>query len=149
MSTVTDPAPPAPAAPSVMLSPASAPPFGGARSQSAHRIQLVLSACFVLATWISLRPFAFTGLTGVMLALLTINSIFLVARYLPDGSIPGRAELPLLWCWAGAAAALLCLRSDGLGAAFAYFVAGHAGYRLVARRALAVATGRSSSVPAR
>ena len=104
-----------------------------------QRVQLGLALITIVLGVFLVRPLGFTGTDGVVLALLVINSLFMLGRFLPPGTIPARAEFPLLCCWAVAAAALLSLRSNTFAPAFAYFVSGNAGYRLDARRALFVA----------
>ncbi len=104
-----------------------------------QRVQAGMTVALIVLSFFWLQPIGITGLDGLVLALLLINSIFLVGRHLPQDLIPQRWAIPLLCCWAAAAAALLSLRSLGLAAAFAYFTAGHAGYRLRPRQAAAVA----------
>lgn len=104
-----------------------------------QRVQVGLSVLVVLLSWIWLRPLGITGPAGLVLALLLVNSIFVLGRHLPDGLVPPALDVPLLCCWAMSAAALLSLRSWGLASAFGYFVAGHAGYRLRLRPAAAIA----------
>lgn len=111
----------------------------GTRSGGDQRFQLVLSAIVVAGTWFSLLPLSLHGLDGLVLVLLVINTAFQLARHLPVGAVPHRFDLPLICLWTVFAAALLSVRSLGWAAAFAYIVAGHAGYRLPARRALPAA----------
>jgi signal transduction histidine kinase len=104
-----------------------------------QRFQEFLSITLVALSVIWLRPLGITGLGGVVLALLLMNSIFVLGRHLPETLFPRRWDLPLFCCWAAAAAALLSLRSLGFASAFAYYVTGSAGYRLRGPSALAVA----------
>jgi signal transduction histidine kinase len=105
-----------------------------------QRVQVGMSVLAVVLSWIWLRPLGIDGLDGLVLALLLVNSIFVLGRHLPNGLVPPAWDVPLLCCWALTASALLSLRSLGLASAFAYFVAGHAGYRLRVGPAAAVAT---------
>ena len=104
-----------------------------------QQTQLAISSVVIIASWIFLRPYGFTGVDGLVLALLVVNTIFTLGRFLPIGAMPQPVEFTLLCGWAVAAAALLSLRSNSIAPAFAYFVAGNAGYRLATKPALFVA----------
>ncbi|MET3807190.1 signal transduction histidine kinase [Nakamurella sp. UYEF19] len=146
MTSVTDPATPTPvhtAGTGVAGSASSVSPTvsrSGARAGGDQRLQLAFSVVVVTGTWISLLPLRFSGLDLLVVMLLVINTAFQLARHLPEGSVPRHFDLPLLCVWTVLAAALLSVRSLGWASAFAYVAAGHAGYRLPARQALAVAT---------
>ncbi|MEU8890497.1 histidine kinase [Streptomyces sp. NPDC048442] len=82
------------------------------------------------------------GLSGQGLAvglLFVLNSASLLARHLPEHRVPPR--LALVWLSLGvvAAAALLGAGSGGTASLFAFFLAGHIGYRLETRPALILA----------
>ncbi|MFJ4622404.1 sensor histidine kinase [Streptomyces sp. NPDC088812] len=86
----------------------------------------------------TVRPVGVSGRGLAVVALLVVNSVALLARHLPP-DFPRRAAL--VWMTAGvvAAAALLEVSNSGSGYLFAYFLVGHAGYRLPLKPALAVA----------
>lgn len=104
-----------------------------------QRLQVGLSIAAVVLSGFWLWPLGVTGLDGLVLALLLVNSIFILGRHLPHALVPPRWELPLFCCWAVTAAILLALRSLGLASVFAYFLSGSAGYRLRTRPAAVVA----------
>ncbi len=117
-------------------------PTTGATNRTGRdqQVQLTLSVLVVVLAWFVIRPIGLRATDGVVLALLVINSLFMLGRLLSTTVIPPRAALPLLCCWAVVAAALLALRSETFAPAFCFFVAGSAGYRLATRPALFVAT---------
>ncbi|WP_241965599.1 sensor histidine kinase [Streptomyces sp. MH60] len=82
------------------------------------------------------------GISGQGLAvavLFVLNSAALLARSLPENRVPARAALTWLTLGIVAAAALIGVSGSGTGYLFAFFLAGHIGYRLETRRALALA----------
>ncbi|MFJ3671486.1 sensor histidine kinase [Streptomyces sp. NPDC090106] len=86
----------------------------------------------------TVRPVGLSGRGLVVVALLVVNSLALMARHLP-ADFPPRAALAWLTTGVVAAAALLEASNRGSGYLFAYFLVGHAGYRLALKQALAVA----------
>ncbi|MEU4657397.1 histidine kinase [Streptomyces sp. NPDC023723] len=86
----------------------------------------------------TVRPVGVSGQGLAVVALLVVNSAALTARHLPP-SFPPRAALVWLTTGVVASAALLKVSDSGSGYLFAYFLAGHAGYRLRLKPALAVA----------
>src|ERR1700712_4534568 len=115
------------------------PALGPVRVGTQERIQRVGSIAIVVACWLWMRPLGFSGVDGLALALLVINSAFILARHLPARSWSRRPELIFVVGWGVAAASLLSIRSLGVGASFAYFATGHAGYRLRLNEALVAA----------
>ena len=113
------------------------------KNDTQEQIQRAGSAVIVIASWLWVRPLGWTGVDGLALVLLVINSLLILGRHVPIGKLNHRDELLFVCGWGVAAAALLSIRSLGVGAAFAYFAAGHAGYRLRTNEALTVATGIS------
>jgi signal transduction histidine kinase len=71
--------------------------------------------------------------------LLVVNSAALLARRLPEAKVPPRAALIWLTLGIVAAAALIGVSRTGTGYLFAFFIAGHIGYRLETRPALVLA----------
>lgn len=109
------------------------------RSSAQMAMQVALSVGFVVASWITVRPLGVTGLAGLSTALLLANSVLILVRNTPVGLLSYRAERVVLVLWAVLAAGLLSLNSLGVASAFAYTVAGHAGYRLTRRDGIGVA----------
>lgn len=101
--------------------------------------RLWLSIGAVLAGLLWVRPLSLHGDGPVVLVVLLLTCGFQLARHLPAAAADSRWVLPLMACWALAAAALLVLRSDSVAPMFAYLMTGYAGYRLPLRTALAVA----------
>ncbi|SDO71983.1 Signal transduction histidine kinase [Nakamurella panacisegetis] len=112
-----------------------------ARNRTQDLIQRAGSATILVASWLWLGHLGFTGVDGLALALLVVNSVLILLRHVPAGVLGHRNELLLVCTWGLAAAALLSIRSLGTGAAFGYLAAGLAGYRLPTNEALPVAVG--------
>jgi signal transduction histidine kinase len=87
---------------------------------------------------VTVRPVGVSGRGLAVVALLMVNSAALLARHLPP-AFPRRAALVWLTSGVVASAALLEVSDSGSGYLFAYFLVGHAGYRLPLKPALAVA----------
>lgn len=109
------------------------------RSSAQLAMQLGLSAAIVIASWITTRPLGVSGLAGLRTVLLLANSLLILVRNTPVGLLSYRVERRILIAWAVMAAGLLAVGSLGVASAFAYTVAGHAGYRLTRRDGIAVA----------
>ncbi|MEU7321402.1 histidine kinase [Streptomyces griseoviridis] len=101
-------------------------------------LQWAVTLLIVAIAVATVRPVGVSGQGLAVVALLVVNSAALLARHLPP-ALPPRAAL--LWLTAGvvASAALLEVSDAGSGYLFAYFLVGHAGYRLPLKQALAVA----------
>ncbi|WP_437115597.1 sensor histidine kinase [Streptomyces griseoviridis] len=101
-------------------------------------LQWAVTLLIVAIAVATVRPVGVSGQGLAVVALLVVNSAALLARHLPPALPPGAA---LLWLTAGvvASAALLEVSDAGSGYLFAYFLVGHAGYRLPLKQALAVA----------
>ncbi|MGY0019973.1 sensor histidine kinase [Streptomyces sp. cg35] len=126
----------------------SAPPSGAALPQGAGprpvpgrdpRVQWVLSLAVVVVGIVTIRPMGFSGRGLAVTALFVVNSVALLARALPEARVSQRAAV--VWLTAGvvAAAALIGVSRSGTGYLFAFFLAGHIGYRLAAKPALVLA----------
>ncbi|MEU6539654.1 histidine kinase [Streptomyces sp. NPDC047000] len=102
------------------------------------RLQWAVTLLIIAVAVSTVRPLGVSGRGLAVAALLVVNSVALLARHLPPG-FPPRAGLAWLTTGVVAAAALLELSTSGSGYLFAYFLVGHAGYRLALRQALAVA----------
>lgn len=99
-----------------------------------------MSTAIVVACWLTVRPLGITGLPGATTLLLLANSGFVLARNTRPGLLPYRIEIVAVLSWAAAAAAVLAVDSLSVAPAFAYLVAGHAGYRLRRRDAVVSAS---------
>ncbi|MFG3281306.1 sensor histidine kinase [Streptomyces sp. NPDC048111] len=103
------------------------------------RTQWALSIAVIVVGTLTIRPMGVTG-QGLAVALLfVVNSLALLGRGLPEHRIPPRAALIWLSLSIVAAAALLGASRSGTSYLFAFFIAGHIGYRLEARPALVLA----------
>jgi signal transduction histidine kinase len=127
--------------------PASQPPqhllrgLRGFFRQDASGIQLISSVAVVLATATTTVPLGLRGSGLAALLLLIVSSVLILARHI--AAIPDTWWPSALWVATAAAAALVALSEHGSGYLFAFFVAGHAGYRLNADRAVPIAIGTS------
>ncbi|WP_240813220.1 histidine kinase [Streptomyces sp. DASNCL29] len=101
-------------------------------------LQWAVTLLIIAIAVITVRPVGISGRGLAVVALLVVNSVALLARHLPP-AFPRRAAL--VWLTAGvvASAGLLEVSNSGSGYLFAYFLVGHAGYRLPLKPALAVA----------
>ncbi|WP_419096106.1 histidine kinase [Streptomyces sp. B6(2022)] len=116
-------------------------PGAGARRVPGQdpRVQWVASLAVVVVGALTIRPMGFTGQGLAVAVLFVVNAAALLARRLPEHRISLR--LVLVWLTLGvvAAAALIGVSSSGTGYLFAFFLAGHIGYRLETRPALVLA----------
>ncbi|MFJ7238568.1 sensor histidine kinase [Streptomyces olivaceus] len=103
------------------------------------RLQWGLSLAVVVVGAVTIRPMGFTGQGLAVTALFVLNSAALLARGLPEHRVSPRATLIWLTLGIVAAAALTGVSAGGTGYLFAYFLAGHIGYRLDTRPALVLA----------
>lgn len=93
----------------------------------------------IVAGVVTIRPMGFSGRGLAVAVLFVINCAVLLARTLPETEVPPRFALYWLTFGIVAAAALIGVSSSGSGYLFAFFLAGHIGYRLEARPALVLA----------
>ncbi|MFI6253879.1 sensor histidine kinase [Streptomyces sp. NPDC051016] len=102
-------------------------------------MQWLLTLAVVVIGILTVRPMGFSGWGLAVTALFVVNSVALLARHLPLHKVPDRPAL--LWLTLGvvAAAALIGASRSGSGYLFAFFLAGHIGYRLETKPALALA----------
>ncbi|MFD5144560.1 sensor histidine kinase [Streptomyces sp. NPDC058401] len=124
------------------------PPPGTAPSPEAEvrpvpgqdpRVRWALTLAVVVVGAVTIRPMGFSG-RGLAVAVLFVVSVAaLLARGLPEN--PATQRFAPAWLTGGviAAAALIGLSSSGTAYLFAFFLAGHAGYRLETKWALALA----------
>ncbi|WP_435885259.1 sensor histidine kinase [Streptomyces tauricus] len=103
------------------------------------RLQWAITLAVVVAAFVTVRPLDTSGRGLLVAALIVVNSVALLARHLPEATLPPR--IAFLWLTAGvvAAAALIGVSRTGSGYLFAYFLVGHIGYRLPLRQALSLA----------
>ncbi|MER6216227.1 histidine kinase [Streptomyces sp. NPDC001674] len=102
-------------------------------------MQWVVSLAVVIVGVLTIRPMGLSGRGLAVAALVVVNSAALLARRLPEHKVPPRLAVVWLALGVGAAAALIGLSSSGTGYLFAFFLAGHIGYRLDTRQALVMA----------
>ncbi|MET9355863.1 histidine kinase [Streptomyces sp. NPDC006617] len=107
------------------------------------RVQWGLSLAVVAVGALSIRPMGFGGQGLAVAILFVLNSAALLGRGLPEHRVPPRVALTWLTLGIVAAAALLGVSDSGTGYLFAYFLAGHIGYRLDTGRALTLAAACS------
>ncbi|MCW2521760.1 MAG: liaS10, partial [Frankiales bacterium] len=106
-------------------------------------IQLVSTAAVILVGALTVQPRGWSGAGLATMALLIVNSLLLASRHVPPELVADRLRLGLLWSGALASAALVALATGGSPYLFAFFVAGHAGYRLATEQATVIAVACS------
>jgi signal transduction histidine kinase len=102
-------------------------------------VQWVATLAVIAVGILTIRPLGLTGQGLAVAVLFLINAGSLLARRLPEHRISPRLALGWLTLGIVAAAALIGVSSSGTSYLFAYFVAGHIGYRLTTRPALVLA----------
>lgn len=126
----------------------SAPDTGSARYRASGpltftghdpRVGWVLTLCVIGSAFITVRPIGLSGRGLVVAALIVVNSLALLARHLPEHRVPPRVALVWLTLGIVAAAALIAVSRSGSSYLFAFFIVGHAGYRLQPKPAVALA----------
>lgn len=106
-------------------------------------LQLIATVVIVAVSALTTEPLGRTGHGVLTATLLVACSAMLALRHLPAGMLSPRQGLMLLLLWAVLAAALVASSRHGCGYLFAFYCAGHAGYRLAPRAALLVAAACS------
>ncbi|MER5570891.1 histidine kinase [Streptomyces goshikiensis] len=103
------------------------------------RVQWAATLAVIVAGALTIRPMGLSGQGLAVAVLFVVNAASLLARRLPEHRVPPR--LALVWLTLGvfAAAALIGVSSSGTSYLFAFFLAGHIGYRLETRPALVLA----------
>jgi signal transduction histidine kinase len=107
--------------------------------------QLYLNLAIVVIACIDVRPIGFAGKGLALLVLLVVNSALVLQRSVPDRIIGHRLRLALLAVGVVASALIMGLDSNSWAVAFPFLIAGHAGFKLPARAALAVAATTSAA----
>nr|WP_229898107.1 histidine kinase [Streptomyces finlayi] len=102
-------------------------------------MQWVATLAVIVVGALTIRPMGVTGQGLAVTALFVVNAASLLARRLPEHKVPPRLALGWLSLAVVAAAALIAVSDRGTSYLFAFFVAGHIGYRLPTRQALALA----------
>ncbi|WP_443059400.1 sensor histidine kinase [Streptomyces sp. NBC_00435] len=103
------------------------------------RVRWVLTLAVVVVGVVTIRPMGFTGRGLAVAVLFVLCTAALLARGLPENAVTQRFAAAWLTAGVIAAAALIAVSSSGTGYLFAFFLAGHIGYRLETRWALALA----------
>lgn len=106
-------------------------------------IQMTATAVLIVASAIWARPLGTSGAPLAILILVVANCLLMAMRHVPERIIPENPRTGVLYLSAATSAALLALAHTGPGVAFAYFTAGHAGYRLPPSRSRWVAVACS------
>jgi signal transduction histidine kinase len=103
------------------------------------RAQWGITLAVIVVGAVTIRPMGCSGRGLAVAVLFVVNSAALLARRLPEGRFSPR--LTLLWLSLGvvAAAALIGVGRSGTTYLFAFFLAGHIGYRLRTGPALILA----------
>lgn len=107
-------------------------------------IQVFGTVAAIVVGAIAVRPIGFSGTGLAVLCLLVLVSLMTCTRLIPEGRLAPGPQFAVLCVWSAGAAALLALDRSGASALFAYFVTGHAGYRLDSRRSLPFAAATSA-----
>jgi len=105
--------------------------------------QFYISVGTIIGVAITVRPLGFTGFGLVQLLLVIVNSALLLARSVPDTILGPRTRRLLIVPAVLASAAMMATASNSVGPAFAFFFAGHAGFRFPRRLAFAAAAATS------
>ncbi|AYV31971.1 Sensor histidine kinase LiaS [Streptomyces sp. ADI95-16] len=102
-------------------------------------MQWAATLAVIVAGALTIRPMGLSGQGLAVAVLFVVNAASLLARRLPEHRVPPR--LALVWLTLGvvAAAALIGVSNSGTSYLFAFFLAGHIGYRLETRPALVLA----------
>lgn len=99
-------------------------------------IQIFGTVVGIAVCAVAVRPIGMSGTGLAVLCLLVLVSLMMCTRLIPEGRLAPGPQLAVLCVWSAGAAALMSLEHSGASALFAYFVTGHAGYRLDSRRSL-------------
>jgi signal transduction histidine kinase len=105
-------------------------------------LQRVLTIGIVVAGALTVQPLGWSGKGLVVAGLLLVNSLLLASRHIGDQLISNDARLLLLGAGVITTAVLTGVADQGTTYLFAFYLAGHAGFRLdlVPATVLAVAT---------
>ncbi|NUP67996.1 MAG: two-component sensor histidine kinase, partial [Nonomuraea sp.] len=103
------------------------------------RLHWAVTLGVIAITFATVRPLGVQGRGLAVLALLVVNSVALMARHLSESKLPPRTSFVWLAVGIVAAASLIGVGRSGSTYLFAYFLVGHAGYRLPLKQALSLA----------
>lgn len=101
--------------------------------------QFFTTATGIAVSAVLVHPIGTSGTGLAVLCLLVVNSLLLCTRLIPPGVLPPGPQTAVLGAAAVSAAALMSLDRSGAASLFAFFAAGHAGFRLARQRALVFA----------
>jgi len=102
-------------------------------------MQMVLALAIIVVGILTIRPLGVSGRGLGVAVVFLINSAVLLARPLPENRIPRHLAIGGLALGVVAAATLIGVSSSGPSYLFACFLAGHIGYRLETKPAVALA----------
>ncbi|WP_329128023.1 sensor histidine kinase [Streptomyces sp. NBC_01465] len=102
-------------------------------------MQWAVTLAVIVAGALTIRPMGFSGRGLAVAVLFVVNCVALLGRGVPEGKVSPRVALIWLTFGIVAAAALIGVSRSGSSYLFAFFLAGHIGYRLETRPALLLA----------
>ncbi|MEV3859048.1 histidine kinase [Streptomyces sp. NPDC050095] len=102
-------------------------------------MQWVLNIAVVVSGAVTIRPMGLSGRGLAVAVLYVLCCVALLARAVPEEKVSPRVAVVWLTCGIIASAALIGVSRSGSSYLFAFFFAGHIGYRLPARTALTLA----------
>ncbi|AGP58397.1 sensor histidine kinase [Streptomyces rapamycinicus] len=102
-------------------------------------MQWVLTLAVIGAGILTIRPMGFSGWGLAVAVLFVLNCLALLARGLPEARVTERVAVVWLSLGIVASAALIATGRGGSTYLFAFFLAGHVGYRLRTRPAVVLA----------
>ncbi|WP_309142966.1 sensor histidine kinase [Streptomyces javensis] len=102
-------------------------------------MQWVLTLAVIGAGILTIRPMGFSGRGLAVAVLFVLNCLALLARGLPEARVTERVAVVWLSLGIVASAALIATGRSGSTYLFAFFLAGHSGYRLRTRPAVVLA----------
>ncbi len=103
------------------------------------RMHWVLTLGVIGAGMLTIRPMGFSGRGLAVAVLFVLNGLALLARGLPEARVTERVAIVWLSLGIVASAALIATGRSGSTYLFAFFLAGHIGYRLRTRPAVILA----------
>ncbi len=112
-------------------------------SERAQPLQWAVSAGLIVFEALSIHPLGWRGRGLLVGVLLVVNAVILLSRHVPSTIIPAGNRLAILGLGLVAAAALMGVDEHGSAYLFAFWLTGHAGFRLELMPAVATAVASS------
>jgi signal transduction histidine kinase len=107
------------------------------------RVWWLLPVAAIVVGAVTIRPMGVSGRGLAVAVLFVLNCAVLLIRGVPEDRIPERVTVVWLSFGVLVAAALIGVSREGTGYLFAFFLAGHIGYRLPTKPAVALAAACS------